>query len=101
MDPKLLTVESTRTAIAAKQFTAANLVKEFYEKIEAEDGDIHAYLTLCRERALQQAARIDDLAGRGEAPPPLACEALPPRGRRGAHDGGNHIANSLARSTPA
>ncbi len=72
MDPKLLTVESTRTAIAAKQFTAANLVEEFYEKIEAEDGDIHAYLTLCRERALQQAARIDDLAGRGEPLPPLA-----------------------------
>src|SRR5258708_12143244 len=72
MDTTLLTVESTRTAIAAREFTATSVVEEFYRKIEAEDGDIHAYLTLCRERALQQAARIDDLAGRGEPLPPLA-----------------------------
>src|SRR5258708_7785520 len=72
MDTTLLTVESTRTAIAAGKFTATIVVEEFYRKIEAEDGAIHAYLTLCRERALQQAARIDDLAGRDEPLPPLA-----------------------------
>ena len=72
MDTTLLTVESTRTAIAAREFTATSVVEEFYRKIEAEDGAIHAYLTLCRERALQQAARIDDLAGRDEPLPPLA-----------------------------
>ena len=72
MDPTLLTIESTRTAIANRQFTATSVVQEFYKKIEAEDGDIHAYLTLCQERALQQAAYIDALAGRGEPLPPLA-----------------------------
>src|SRR6266853_2631796 len=72
MVPKLLTVESTRTAIADMQFTATSVVQEFYRKIEAEDGDIHAYLTLCQERALQRAAYIDDLAERGEPLPPLA-----------------------------
>ena len=72
MDLNLLTVESTRTAIAEKQFAATRLVEEFYRKIKAEDGDIHAYLTLCEERALAQARHIDDLAGRGEALPPLA-----------------------------
>src|SRR5258707_4376164 len=72
MDTTLLTVESTRTAIAAREFTATSVVEEFYRKIEAEDGAIHAYLTLCRERALQQAGRIDDLAGRDEPLPPLA-----------------------------
>src|SRR5215467_10561474 len=72
MDVGLLTVESTRTAIREKQFTAGRLVDEFYKKITDDDPEIQAYLALSRERALQQAAWIDDLAGRGEALPPLA-----------------------------
>lgn len=72
MDLGLLTVESTRTAVAEKQFTATRVVEEFYKKIKAEDGDIHAYLTLCEDRALRQAKEIDDIAGRGDPLPPLA-----------------------------
>jgi aspartyl-tRNA(Asn)/glutamyl-tRNA(Gln) amidotransferase subunit A len=68
----LLTVASTRTAIEERQFTAAAVVGEFYKKIAAEDGDIHAYLTLSKERALAQAERIDKLAGKGDPLPPLA-----------------------------
>jgi len=68
----VLTVESTRVAIRERQFTAARLVEDFYRKIEAEDPVIHAYLTLCEDRALQRARRIDDLAGRGDPLPPLA-----------------------------
>jgi len=54
MNINSLTIESTRSAIAEKQITASSLVEEFYKKIKAEDGDIHAYLTLCEDRALQQ-----------------------------------------------
>lgn len=72
MDLSTLTVASTRTAIAERQFTATRLAEEFYQKIKAEDPDIHAYLTLSEERALAQAARIDDVAGRGDPLPPLA-----------------------------
>ncbi len=72
MDINLLTVESTRTAISEKQFTAAAVVDAFYEKIRKDDPDTGAYLTLSEERAYMQAARIDELAGRGEALPPLA-----------------------------
>ncbi len=72
MNLDLLTVESTRTAIAEKQFTASAMVDAFYEKIRKEDPDIGAYLTLSEERAYAQAARIDELAGRGEALPTLA-----------------------------
>jgi len=68
----VLTVESTRVAIRERQFTAARLVEDFYRKIKAEDPVIHAYLTLCEDRALQRARRIDDLAGRGDPLPPLA-----------------------------
>src|SRR5262245_56620699 len=72
MDVGLLTVESTRSAIREKQFTASRLVDDFYKKITLEDPEIQAYLALCQDRALQRAARIDDLAGRGEPLPPLA-----------------------------
>lgn len=72
MDLGLLTVESTRTAIREKQFTATRLVDEFYKKITAEDPEIQAYLAICEERALQQAHRMDDLADKGKPLPPLA-----------------------------
>src|SRR5947209_250205 len=72
MDVGLLTIESARTAIAEKQFTATRVVDEFYSKIKAEDSEIHAYLTLCEERAYQQARRIDRLVNAGQPLPPLA-----------------------------
>jgi len=67
-----MTVESTRTAILEKQTTASALVDAFYKKIEANDPAIGAYLTLCKDRAHRQAERIDSLADRGDALPPLA-----------------------------
>jgi aspartyl-tRNA(Asn)/glutamyl-tRNA(Gln) amidotransferase subunit A len=70
LDP--LTVDSACTAVLEKQTTATALVDAFYQKIEAEDGAIGAYLTLCREHAYQQAAYIDALADKGDALPPLA-----------------------------
>src|SRR5262249_25065145 len=72
MDLNFLTVESTRVAIRERQVTATSLAENFYKKIEADDKDIHAYLTLSRERAIAQAKRIDDLAGKGDPLPPLA-----------------------------
>src|SRR5579862_2187791 len=72
MDISYLTVESTRTAVLEKQTTATALVDAFYAKIEAEDGEIGAYLTLSKERAYAQSARIDALADKGDELPPLA-----------------------------
>src|SRR5207248_7819483 len=63
---------AARTAIVERQMTATALAAAFYEKIAAEDGETHAYLALSRERALEQAARIDALADRGDPLPPLA-----------------------------
>ena len=72
MNIDLLTVDSARTAVLEKQTTATALVDAFYRKIDAEDAAIGAYLTLCKERAYQQAARVDALADKGDALPPLA-----------------------------
>lgn len=72
MNIDALTVASTRTAMEEKQTTAKALVDAFYEKIEAEDPTIGAYLTLSKERAYRQAARVDELADRGDELPALA-----------------------------
>ena len=72
MDLNLLTVASTRAAIEQRSVTASALVDDFYKKIAVEDGEIHAYITLSKERALAKAAEIDALADKGAALPPLA-----------------------------
>jgi len=72
MSIDLLTVESARAAVLEKQTTATALVDAFYAKIEAEDADTGAYLTLCKDRAYAQAARIDALADKGDELPALA-----------------------------
>jgi aspartyl-tRNA(Asn)/glutamyl-tRNA(Gln) amidotransferase subunit A len=72
LDLNVLTVASTRTAIEQRQVTATSLAEGFYKKIDAEDKQVNAYLTLSKERALAQAARIDALADKGDALPPLA-----------------------------
>jgi aspartyl-tRNA(Asn)/glutamyl-tRNA(Gln) amidotransferase subunit A len=72
MNIDLLTIDSARTAVLEKQTTATALVDAFYRKIDAEDAAVGAYLTLCKERAYRQAARVDALADKGDALPPLA-----------------------------
>jgi aspartyl-tRNA(Asn)/glutamyl-tRNA(Gln) amidotransferase subunit A len=66
-----LTIEATRAAVQARRTTATSLVEAFYAKIEKTDPDIGAYLTLSKDRALEQAARMDSLAAKGEELPLL------------------------------
>jgi aspartyl-tRNA(Asn)/glutamyl-tRNA(Gln) amidotransferase subunit A len=72
MDLNSLTIDSTRTAIAEKKISASSLVEQFYLKIKAEDPEVHAYLTLCEDRATRQAKAIDDQVSQGASLPPLA-----------------------------
>src|SRR5579859_4919614 len=74
LDLNLLTISSARAAVQERQTTAAALVENFYSKIEVEDrqpGQVNAYLILTRDRALQQAEKIDAIADRGDPLPPL------------------------------
>jgi aspartyl-tRNA(Asn)/glutamyl-tRNA(Gln) amidotransferase subunit A len=71
MNINLLTVSSTVTAIQERQITASALAEKFYEKIDAENSSTNAYLTLAKERALAQAARIDRIADKGDPLPVL------------------------------
>ena len=47
------------------------MAEAHYARIQKEDGQIGAFLTLSRERALQQAERMDRMAAEGKPLPPL------------------------------
>ena len=72
MDPSSLTIDSVRSAIQERKVTATTLAEAHYERIQKQDGQIGAFLTLSKDRALQQADRIDRLAAEGKELPPLA-----------------------------
>ena len=67
-----LTVDAVRSTIQDRATTAAALTEAHYAKIQRDDPQIGAYLTLSKERALAKAAEIDALAEKGEPLPPLA-----------------------------
>jgi aspartyl-tRNA(Asn)/glutamyl-tRNA(Gln) amidotransferase subunit A len=71
MTPEL-TIDTVRSAIAARTTTATTLTDEFYARIKQEDPEIGAFLTLSKERAHAKAAEIDKLAAAGNPLPPLA-----------------------------
>jgi aspartyl-tRNA(Asn)/glutamyl-tRNA(Gln) amidotransferase subunit A len=71
MDLNSLTIDAVRSAVQAREITATSLAEAFYFKIEKDDPQIGAYLTLSKERALTQAARMDSLAAKGGPLPPL------------------------------
>src|SRR5579864_5649149 len=72
MDLSSLTIDAARTAVQERKTTAVALTQAHYGHIQKEDGQIGAFLTLSKERALEQAERIDRLAADGKPLPPLA-----------------------------
>src|SRR4051794_15060684 len=72
MDLTSLTIDVARSAMQDRRTTALALAEAHYERIQKEDGQIGAFLTLCRERAIEQADKIDRMAAEGKQLPPLA-----------------------------
>src|ERR1700741_4026384 len=66
-----LTIDGARTAVQERKTTALALAEAHYARIKQEDGQIGAFLTLSKERALEQADRIDRMAAEGKTLPPL------------------------------
>src|SRR2546423_97629 len=71
MELTSLTIDAARTAVQERQTSAVALAEAHYARIQKEDGQIGAFLTLSRERALQQAERMDRMAAKGDTLPPL------------------------------
>jgi len=73
MDLKSLTIDAARSAVQERKTTALALAEAHYTRIQKEDGQIGAFLTLSKERALEQADRIDRMAAEGKTLPPLGA----------------------------
>jgi aspartyl-tRNA(Asn)/glutamyl-tRNA(Gln) amidotransferase subunit A len=61
-----------RDAIASRQVTSVAATEAVYAAIEKVDGKVGAYLSLCKETALEQAASIDSQIAAGKQCGPLA-----------------------------
>ena len=65
-------IEGIRSAIAKGETTATAVAEICLARIAGEDPGIHAFLSVDRDYALAQAARIDAMAAQGEPLPKLA-----------------------------
>jgi aspartyl-tRNA(Asn)/glutamyl-tRNA(Gln) amidotransferase subunit A len=61
-----------RAGIASGTTKAADLAAAYYDRIAQKTPRLNVYLSLTKERALAQAAKIDALAAKGDPLPPLA-----------------------------
>jgi aspartyl-tRNA(Asn)/glutamyl-tRNA(Gln) amidotransferase subunit A len=66
------TIEQVRSALRGGEVTATDLTREFFVRIAAQDPQIHSYLALSKDRAFEQAAKVDSLATEGKDMPSLA-----------------------------
>src|SRR6266568_1279211 len=71
MELNSLTIDAARTAVQERQTSAVALSEAHYARIQKEDGQVGAFLTLSKERALKQADRIDRMAAEGKPLPAL------------------------------
>src|SRR5437763_8687130 len=71
MDLTSLTIDAARSAVQERKTTALALAEAHYVRIQKEDGQIGAFLTLSKERALEQADRMDRMVAEGNTLPPL------------------------------
>jgi aspartyl-tRNA(Asn)/glutamyl-tRNA(Gln) amidotransferase subunit A len=72
MELENLTIDAARSAVASGRTTATAIAELHYAQIESGDRRINSFLALSRERAMTQAAKIDGMAAKGQALPPLA-----------------------------
>ena len=66
------TLAELRAGIVAGTTKAADLAASYYERIAQKNPRLNVFLSLTKERALAQAARVDDAAAKGDTLGPLA-----------------------------
>jgi aspartyl-tRNA(Asn)/glutamyl-tRNA(Gln) amidotransferase subunit A len=72
MNLTALAIDEIRDLLTLKKISAEELVRAHLDRIEQKDKEVRAYLTLCPDRALERAKKIDGLIAAGEPLPPLA-----------------------------
>ena len=66
------TVASIRDALTTRKISARELTNEYFSRIEKRNPELNAYLALSKERANEQAARVDAMVAKSETLPRLA-----------------------------
>ena len=66
------TLAELRAGIVSGETKATDLAASYYERIEKKNPRLNVYLSLTKERALEQAARVDQQAAKGDPLPALA-----------------------------
>lgn len=66
------TFAALREAITAGGVKAADVAARYYERIAEVNPRLNVYLSLTKERALEQAEKVDATAAKGDPLPPLA-----------------------------
>ena len=66
------TLDALRADISSGRLKAVDLAGTYYDRIAQFNAQLNIYLTLTKERALEQAARVDAMAAQGDPLPPLA-----------------------------
>jgi len=67
-----LTIKSFNAGLKDKNFSVAEVAKEYFSAIEEKDSGFHAYLSLDKENAYRQAATVDALVAESKPVPLLA-----------------------------
>ncbi len=75
MDLTQLTAHELSDLLASREAGAVELVKAFFARIDQVEEDVKAFNIFTRDRALEQASKVDDKLARGEELGPL--EGIP------------------------
>lgn len=67
MDLTKLTIEQASEQLREKKFSAVDLTKAYLEQIKLKDKEIHAYLTVTEDLALEMAHESDERRAKGES----------------------------------
>ncbi|OCL27669.1 aspartyl/glutamyl-tRNA amidotransferase subunit A [Orenia metallireducens] len=67
-----LTAHQLHEKLVNKEVTAREITESIYNRIEAVEEDVKAYITLTKEDALKQADKVDEKIANGEEIGPLA-----------------------------
>ncbi|MDO8964322.1 MAG: amidase, partial [Coriobacteriia bacterium] len=71
-DLSTLTVSAIRAGLAKREFSATEMVASAFARIDAVEGEVHAFNQTTRELADDAARAVDVMVSRGEDLPPLA-----------------------------
>ena len=69
MELHQLTIHELQKLVRSGKATSSDIVKSVFERIDAVEGSVHAYITLMKERAFEEAAKADRFIKEGNIRP--------------------------------